>query len=139
MLRSGITCFADRNFYPEETARAAGEQGMRAMVGMPVAAAATPWGKTAAQSLTRSLQLRDEYRGHPLISTAFAVHDANGLDDEAFSHLATLTDELDAGITIELHQSDGEIRALHRQIWGTPDRAHVESGSAHARRSTPCI
>jgi len=111
MLHSGITCFADRNFYPEETARAAGGQGMRAMVGMPVAAAVTPWGKTAAQSLTRSLKLRDEYRGHPLISTAFAVHDGNGLDDEAFSHLATLADELDAGITIELHQSDGEIRA----------------------------
>jgi 5-methylthioadenosine/S-adenosylhomocysteine deaminase len=110
MLRSGITCFADRNFYPEETARAAGEQGMRAVVGMPVAAAATPWGKTAAQSLTRSLKLRDEYRGHPLISTAFAVHDANGLGDEDFSHLATLADELDAGITIELHQSAGEIR-----------------------------
>ncbi len=110
MLRSGITCFADRNYYPEETARAAGEQGMRAMVGMPVAAAATPWGKTAAQSLTRSLQLRDEYRGHPLISTAFAVHDANSLGDEVFSHLATLADELDAGITIELHQSAGEIR-----------------------------
>jgi 5-methylthioadenosine/S-adenosylhomocysteine deaminase len=110
MLRSGITCFADRNFYPEETARAAGEQGMRAMIGMPVAAAATPWGKTAAHSLTRSLQLRDEYRGHPLITTAFAVHDGNSLGDEAFSHLATLADELDAGITIELHQSAVEIR-----------------------------
>jgi 5-methylthioadenosine/S-adenosylhomocysteine deaminase len=110
MLRSGITCFADRNFYPEETARAAGEQGMRAMVGMPVAEAATPWGNTASASLTRSLKLRDEYRGHPLISTAFAVHAGNSLRDDAFSHLATLADELDAGITMELHQSAGEIR-----------------------------
>lgn len=109
MLRSGITCFADRNFHPEETARAAAEQGMRAMVGMPVAAAATSWGKTAAQSLTRSLQLRDEYRGHPLISTAFAVHGANSMGDDVFSRLATLADELDAGIAIELHRSAGEI------------------------------
>src|SRR5271165_1763697 len=42
MLKAGITCFADRCFYPAETARAASEQGMRAMVGMPVAEAATP-------------------------------------------------------------------------------------------------
>jgi 5-methylthioadenosine/S-adenosylhomocysteine deaminase len=110
MLQSGITCFADRNYYPEETARAAAEQGMRAMVGMPVAEAATPWGNTASLSLTRSLKLRDEYRGHPLISTAFAVHAGNSLSDDAFTHLATLADELDAGITMELHQSAGEIR-----------------------------
>jgi 5-methylthioadenosine/S-adenosylhomocysteine deaminase len=110
MLQSGITCFADRNYYPEETARTAGEQGMRAMVGMPVAEAATPWGNSPSLSLTRSLKLRDEYRGHPLISTAFAVHAGNSLGDDAFSHLATLADELDAGITMELHQSAGEIR-----------------------------
>ena len=110
MLRSGITCFADRNFYPEETARAAAAQGMRAMVGMPVTEAATPWGNTTSLALTRSLKLRDEYRGHPLITTAFAVHVGNSLGDDAFSHLATLADELDAGITMELHQSAGEIR-----------------------------
>ncbi len=113
MLRSGITCFCGSLLIIPRRRRARPvEQGMRAMVGMPVAEQQRPGRKTAAQSLTRSLQLRDEYRGHPLISTAFApLHDANGLSDAAFSHLATLADELDAGIMIELHQSDGEIRA----------------------------
>src|SRR5271170_5497505 len=110
MLKSGITCFSDRYFYPDETARAAAEHGMRAMVGMPVAEAATPWGRTAAQSLTRSLKLRDEYREHPLISTAFAVHGPNGLADDTLLRLATLADELDAGIMLELHQTEEEIR-----------------------------
>src|SRR5882762_3901109 len=36
MLKSGITCFCDRSCFPEETARTAHEQGMRAMIGMPV-------------------------------------------------------------------------------------------------------
>jgi len=110
MLKSGITCFSDRYFYPDETARAAAEHGMRAMVGMPVAEAATPWGRTAAQSLTRSLKLRDEYREHPLISTAFAVHGPNSLADDTLLRLATLADELDAGIMLELHQTEEEIR-----------------------------
>src|SRR5450432_3839532 len=69
MLKSGITCFCDRYFFPEETARTASEQGMRAVLGMPVVETATPWATGGAQSLTRALQLRDEYRGHPLVST----------------------------------------------------------------------
>src|SRR6201994_1058376 len=41
MLKSGVTCFCDRSFFPEETVRAAHEQGMRAMVAMPVTDAPT--------------------------------------------------------------------------------------------------
>jgi 5-methylthioadenosine/S-adenosylhomocysteine deaminase len=109
MLKSGITCFCDRYYFPEETARTAIEQGMRAMIGMPVADGVTPWAKDGAQSLTRALQLRDRHKGDPLISTAFAPLDANTLSDATFSRLATLADELDAGIMIDLHQSSREI------------------------------
>ena len=111
MLKSGITCFCDRSYFPEETARTAIEQGMRAMIGMPVADGVTPWAKDGAQSLTRALELRDRHKGDPLISTAFAPLAANTLSDATFSRLATLADELDAGIMIDLHQSTGEIDA----------------------------
>src|ERR1700735_5614534 len=67
MLKSGITCFCDRDYFPEETARTANEQGMRAMVGMPATDGVTPWAKDAAQSLTRALELRDRHKGDPLI------------------------------------------------------------------------
>jgi 5-methylthioadenosine/S-adenosylhomocysteine deaminase len=109
MLKSGITCFCDRGDFPEETLRIANEQGIRAVVGMPVSEASTPWAKDAAQSLTRSLSLRDKYKGDPLISTAFAPRAANRLNDTIFARLATLADELDAGILIDLHQSTHEI------------------------------
>jgi len=111
MLKSGITCFCDRDYFPEETARTANEQGMRAMVGMPVTDGVTPWAKDAAQSLTRALELRDRHKGDPLISTAFAPLAANSLSDATFSRLATLADELDAGIMVDLHQSTREIDA----------------------------
>ncbi|MEO7209154.1 MAG: amidohydrolase family protein [Steroidobacteraceae bacterium] len=109
MLKSGITCFCDRSYFPEETARAANEQGMRAMLGMPVADSVTPWAKDGAQSLTRSLELRDRHKHDPLISTAFAPLAVNTLSDATFSRLATLADELDAGIMIDLHQSSRDI------------------------------
>jgi len=116
MLKSGITCFCDRAHFPEETARTAHEQGMRAMIGMPVGAAATPWAKDAGQALTRAIALRDKFRGDPLVSTAFAPLAANTLGDAIFARLVTLADELDAGIMVDLHRSMREIdecSALH--------------------------
>ncbi len=101
MLRGGVTCFADRGYFPHEAARAAVEQGMRIVIGMPVT--------EAPDCLTESLNVRDEYRGHPLISTVFAPHGAAGLSDAAFARLAALADELDAGIVIDVHESAAEI------------------------------
>ncbi len=100
MLCSGVTCFADRYCFPDATARTAAEQGIRAVIGMPVAEMPSPW---------ESLQLRDEYKDHPLISTVFAPQAANTLSDATFARLATLADELDAGIMIDLHESAAEI------------------------------
>jgi len=111
MLRAGITCFADRYYFPDQTARAAGEQGMRVVVGMPVAETASPWAGCSADYLTRALAVRDEYKGHPLISTAFAPHAVNGLSDATFARIATLADELDAGIFLDVHESSDEIAA----------------------------
>jgi 5-methylthioadenosine/S-adenosylhomocysteine deaminase len=109
MLKSGVTCFYDDHYFPEETARIVAEQGMRAVLGMPIAETATPWARNAAQSLTRSLKLRDELKGHPLISTAFAPQPGKPLSEATYARLATLSDELDAGISMQLHRSNAEI------------------------------
>jgi hypothetical protein len=45
---------------------------------------------SAAQSLTRSLGLRDKYKGDPLVSTVFAPRAPNTLSDETFARLVTL-------------------------------------------------
>jgi 5-methylthioadenosine/S-adenosylhomocysteine deaminase len=109
MLRSGITCFADRGYFPQASARTAAEQGMRAVVGIPVTEEAGPAAHSAALRLTEGLQVRDEYRGHPLVSTVFAPQPAGALSDAALGRLAALADELDAGIVVDLHESAGAI------------------------------
>jgi 5-methylthioadenosine/S-adenosylhomocysteine deaminase len=111
MLGSGITCFADRYYFPDETARAASELGMRAVIGMPVAETPSLWAKSGAEYLTRALRVRDEYKDHPLISSAFAPHAPNTVSDATFARIATLADELDAGIVIDVHESAAEIAA----------------------------
>lgn len=109
MLRNGTTCFCSVGFYPEESARAAAEQGMRAVIGIPIAAAASPWAGSPAEYLTRALRFRDEFRGHPSIASAFAPHSPCAIPDADFGRIATLADELDAGILMPLHESAAEI------------------------------
>jgi len=115
MLKSGITAFADRYSSPDAAASAAQEQGVRVMIGMPVAEFATPWAHNAAEYLSRALAFRDEYRGHPLVSTVFAPLGANSLRDATFSRLATLADELDAGITLEVNTSAADVLECQTQ------------------------
>jgi 5-methylthioadenosine/S-adenosylhomocysteine deaminase len=109
MLKSGITSFADRYCSPLAAAHAAQDQGIRVVVGMPVAEHATPWAGSTAEYFSRALALRDEYRGHPLVSTVFAPLEPNGLHAATFSKLVTLADELDAGITLEVNRSVSEV------------------------------
>jgi 5-methylthioadenosine/S-adenosylhomocysteine deaminase len=109
MLSSGVTCFGDRYYYPDQCARAAGEQGVRAVIGLPVADAISPWAKSSPDYLTEGLRVRDDYAGHPLITIVFAPHAADRVSDATFARVATLADELDAGIVIDLHASADEI------------------------------
>src|SRR5882724_5135434 len=109
MLTSGITCFGDRYYYPDQCARTAAEQGVRAVIGLPVAETASPWAKSPSEYLTEGLRVRDDYAGHPLISTVFAPHAPDKVSNATFARVATLADELDAGIVIDLHESADEI------------------------------
>jgi len=109
MLASGTTCFCSTGFHPTESARIAAEQGMRAVIGMPIAADPSSWARDPDEYLTRALGFRDEYRGHPFIATAFAPHAPVWIPDATLLRIATLADELEAGIVMALHESRVEI------------------------------
>jgi 5-methylthioadenosine/S-adenosylhomocysteine deaminase len=108
MLRAGITCHVQRSAFPEAAARAAADQGMRAVVGVPIAEAR---GEERAGSgdVSRALAMFDTYHDHPLISIAFAPAGANALSDATFRRVAMLVDELDARTVIDLHASRDEL------------------------------
>jgi 5-methylthioadenosine/S-adenosylhomocysteine deaminase len=101
LLRAGTTCFCSVAHAPADSARIAAEQGLRAVIGLPIG---------SGEHFTDGLQLRDEYREHPSITTAFAPH-GPGISDATFARIATLANELDAGIVMSLHESPREIAA----------------------------
>jgi 5-methylthioadenosine/S-adenosylhomocysteine deaminase len=109
MLKAGITCFCPIGYFPRDAAQLTAAQGLRAVIGLPIAQERSPWAQHAAEYVTRALQLRDEYKGHPSISAAFALTEPGALSDATYARIVTLADELDAGILISLHASQNEI------------------------------
>jgi 5-methylthioadenosine/S-adenosylhomocysteine deaminase len=110
MLRGGITCFNDMYFFPDETAQAAHEAGMRAMLGMILIDFPTAWAQDAEEYLDKGLKLHDHYRNHPLIATAFAPHAPYTVSDGPLQRVRILADELDVPIHMHVHETAAEVQ-----------------------------
>ncbi len=109
MLRGGTTCFNDMYFFPDETAAAAAEAGIRAVVGMIVIGFPTAWARSTREYLANGQAVHDRYRSHPLIKTTFAPHAPYTVDDAALAEIATLAEELDVPIHMHIHETAHEV------------------------------
>ncbi|MFY9973072.1 MAG: amidohydrolase family protein, partial [Chromatiaceae bacterium] len=114
MLRGGVTCFNDMYFFPEVTAQAAADVGMRTVVGMIVVDFPTAYAEDARTYIAKGLALHDRYRGHPLIRTAFAPHSPYAVADGPLERVRTLADELEVQVHIHLHETRDEVAASLR-------------------------
>ena len=109
MLRGGITCFNDMYFFPDATARAVDEYGMRACLGITVMEFASAWASDANSYLERGLALRDRLRGHELITFSLAPHAPYTVSDETFARIITLAEQIGLPIHLHLHETKAEI------------------------------
>ncbi len=109
MVLGGITCFSDMYFFPESTARAARELGMKVMVGIVVFEFPSAYGAGPDDYIARGLALRDRLRDDRGILFSFAPHAPYTVSDRSFTRIATLAAELELPITTHLHETAGEI------------------------------
>ena len=109
MLRGGTTCFNDMYYFPDITARAAANCGMRACVGLIVIDFPTVWAGSADEYISKGLAVHDRYRGDPLIRTLFAPHAPYTVSDKPLEHIRVLADELDIGIHMHVHETADEV------------------------------
>lgn len=109
MLRSGTTCFNDMYFFPETTAQAAENAGMRCSVGMIALEFPSAYAQNADEYLHKGLQLRDEYRSSALINTVFAPHAPYTVSDDTLQKITTLAAEMDLPIHMHLHETAHEV------------------------------
>lgn len=109
MLRGGITTFNDMYFYPEATAEAAIQAGMRANLGLLVLEFATQYANNAESYIDKGTQARDVLKNEPLITFSFAPHAPYTVSDETFTTLNTLSAQINIGLHTHLHETITEI------------------------------
>jgi 5-methylthioadenosine/S-adenosylhomocysteine deaminase len=109
MLLNGVTCFNDMYFYPEQTARAAIQLGMRAQVGIAVVEFPTSYGTGPAEYLRKGLQARDSLRGEALVGFTLAPHAPYTIGNQTFQDIASLSQELGMQINCHIHETLTEI------------------------------
>ena len=110
MLRGGITCFNDMYFFPEATARAALQAGMRAALGIITIEQRSAYANDAQEYLAKGMALRDTLRDEPLLSFCLAPHAPFTVSDAAFAQIATYAGELDIPVHIHLHETAQELQ-----------------------------
>lgn len=103
LIRGGVTSFADMYFFPNATARAAQQAGLRAVLHAPVLEFPTPWAANADEYINKALALRDDYKNHPLITIALGPHAPYTVGDAALQRILMLTNELSVPMPVQMH------------------------------------
>ena len=110
MLRGGTTTFNDMYFFPDAAAKAADEAGIRACLGMIMIDFPSAWAKDSDDYLHKGLEIHEQYRHHPLISTVFAPHAPYTVSDEPLEKIKSYAEKLDIPIHIHLHETAHEVQ-----------------------------
>ncbi len=109
MLSGGVTCFNDMYFYPQATAEASLQAGMRAQLGLVVLEFPTNYANNADDYIEKGLLIRDAWRGNPLLSASLAPHAPYTVEDSTFEKVITYAEQLGLAIHTHLHETKAEI------------------------------
>lgn len=120
MLRGGTTCFNDMYFFPGESAKAASQAGMRACVNAIVIDFPSAWANSAEDYLRKGLEVQDQYRHDPLITTCFGPHAPYTVSDEPLQKIMMYADELDMQIHMHIHETAFEVEEAMRHTGKRP-------------------
>lgn len=108
-LLAGVTCFADMYFYPQELCTQVHDSGIRAQVFMPLLDFPIPGARTLDDAINQGLQLYDDFKHHPRISTGFGPHAPYTLGDASLQRLVTLLNQLETPVQMHVQETAKEV------------------------------
>jgi len=120
MLKGGTTCCNDMYFFPDASARAFLETGMRAMLGLVVLDFPTPYAADADGYLQAGLAVRDERKHEPRLSFALAPHAPYTVSDAAFEKIVMYAHQLDLPIETHIQETADEVAQSRERHGMTP-------------------
>src|SRR5438876_477125 len=112
MLLGGVTCCNDMYFFPDATARAFVELGMRAMLGLPILDFPTAYASDADSYLHTGLAIRDAWKHEPCLTFSLAPHAPYTVSDATWKKIVVLARQLD--LPIQTHLAETAPELTHR-------------------------
>jgi len=128
MLSGGITCFNDMYFYPQATAIAVNQAGMRANLGLLVLEFPSAYASDADDYLQKGFAAHDSWRNNPLLSTSIAPHAPYTVSNKTFESIITYAEQLSLSIHTHLHETLDEISQSEAQYGLRPLQRLAEFG-----------
>jgi 5-methylthioadenosine/S-adenosylhomocysteine deaminase len=129
MLRGGVTCCNDMYFFPDASARAFLELGLRAMLGLPVLDFPTPYAADPDGYLQRGLAVRDALKHEATLAFSLAPHAPYTVGDETWERIVVYARQLDLPIQTHLAETAGEVEQSRDKHGLTPLRRLHDLGA----------
>jgi 5-methylthioadenosine/S-adenosylhomocysteine deaminase len=96
-------------FYPEASARAYEEAGLRALVGAPILEFPTPYAADADAYIARGLAARDAWKHVPTLAFALAPHAPYTVGDATFAKIVMYARQLDMPVQTHVAETRTEV------------------------------
>ena len=129
MLRGGVTCCNDMYFFPDATARAFLELGMRAMLGLAVLDFPTPYAADADGYLQRGLAARDALKHERTLAFSLSPHAPYTVGDATWEKIVVYARQLDLPIQTHLAETAHEVEQSEKLHGRTPLRRLHDLGA----------
>lgn len=128
LLSGGVTCFNDMYFYPQATADAALQAGIRAQLGLVVLEFPTSYAADADDYIQKGLEARDGWRNNPLLTSSIAPHAPYTVADATYEKVITYAEQLGMNVHTHLHETADEISRSIDQYGVRPIRRMANLG-----------
>ena len=128
MLKSGTTCFADKQYANNPLIEPVQLSGIRSQLNFALHEKPTNFGSDVSDYLHQGLKLRDYCSSYPLIEIACNLDSINQLTDTTLERLASYVNELELRLHIQCNSDNDEIEQSIKQWDKTPIQRLFDAG-----------
>jgi 5-methylthioadenosine/S-adenosylhomocysteine deaminase len=128
MLRSGITCYAEKQYANNSLIESIQLSGIRSQLNFALQENPTDYGSDVSDYLHQGLKLRDYCSSYPSIQMACNLNSINHLTGTTLDRLASYVNELELPLHIQCNTDNHEIQQSIKQWDRTPIQRLFDSG-----------
>lgn len=128
MIKSGVTCFNDMYFFPEQTIQAVKEAGIRASIGINIMSLETAWAKDLEECFSRGLAVYEKYKQEELIRFTLAPHAVYTVNKKGLVRVAQTAEDLNLPIHMHVQETAFEVEQCIKETKQRPVRYLYDLG-----------